>query len=76
MTRFFCIERVGGYKEPEKIFFKMGFENKKYHFCILFAWIISVAIFHEKYEKVLKTNQNVPKTVDNHQEKLVLGLGY
>ena len=35
-----------------------------------------IAIFHQKYEKVLKTTQNVPKTVDNHQEQLVLGLGY
>ena len=33
-------------------------------------------LFHQKYEKVLKTTQNVPKTMDNHQEQLVLGLGY
>ena len=37
---------------------------------------MTIAIFHQKYEKVLKTTQNVPKTVDNHQEQLVLGLGY
>ena len=35
---------------------------------------MTIAIF--QYEKVLKTTQNVPKTVDNHQEQLVLGLGY
>ena len=38
--------------------------------------IKTIAIFHQKYEKVLKTIHNVPKTVDNHQERLVLGLGY
>ena len=52
----------------------MGFENKKYHFCILFAWTTSVAIFHKKYEKVLKTTQSVPKTVDNHQEKFRISI--
>ena len=26
-------------------------------------------------EKVIKTTQNVPKTVDNHLEQLVFGLG-
>ena len=52
----------------------MGFETKKYHFCVLFDWTTTIAIFHQKYEKVLKTTQNVPKTVDNHQEQLVLGL--
>ena len=35
-----------------------------------------IAIFYQKYEKVLKTTQNEPKTVDNHQEQLALGLGY
>ena len=29
-------------------------------------------MFHQKYEKVLKNTQNVSKTVDNHQEQLVL----
>ena len=37
---------------------------------------MTIAIFHQKYEKVLKTTQNVPKIVDNHQEQLVSGLGY
>ena len=32
-------------------------------------------VFHQKYEKVLKTTQNMPQTVDNHQEQLALGLG-
>ena len=54
----------------------MGFETKKYHFCVFFALPATIAIFHQKYEKVLKTTQNVPKTVDNHQEQLVMGLGY
>ena len=54
----------------------MGFETKKYHICILFTQTMKIAIFHRKYEKVLETTQNVPKTVDNHQEQLVLGLGY
>ena len=49
----------------------MGFETKKYHFCVLFAWTMTIAIFHQKYKKVQKTSQNVPKTVDNHQEQLV-----
>ena len=30
----------------------------------------------ENWTALLKTTQNVPKTVDNHQEQLVLGLGY
>ena len=34
------------------------------------------AIFNLKFEKVIKTTQNIPKTVDNHQKQLVLGLGY
>ena len=54
----------------------MGFETKKYLFHVLFACIMSIAIFHHKYENLLKTTQNVPKTVDNHKEQLVLGLGY
>ena len=37
---------------------------------------MTIDIFHQKYEKVLKSTQNVPKTVDNHHERLVLGLGY
>ena len=53
----------------------MGFETKKYHFCILFACTKTIAIFHQKFEKVIKTSQNVPKTVDNHLEQLVFGLG-
>ena len=51
---------------PLEIFFKIGFETKKYHFCILLAWTVTVAILHPKFEKVIKTTQNVPKTVDNH----------
>ena len=30
---------------------------------------------HPKFEKVIKTTQNVPKTVDNQKEQLVFGLG-
>ena len=37
---------------------------------------MTIAILHQKYEKELKSTQNVPKTVENHQEQLVLGLGY
>ena len=44
----------------------MGFETST----------MTIAIFHQKCEKVLKTNQNEPKIVDNHQQQLVLGLGY
>ena len=29
------------------------------------------AILHPKFEKVIETTQNIPKTVDNHQEQLV-----
>ena len=36
----------------------------------------TIANFHQIYEKVLKTTQNVPKTIGNHQVQLVLGLGY
>ena len=50
---------------------KIGFETKKCHFCIILAWTVTVAI-----GKINKTTENVPKTVDNHQEQLVLGLGY
>ena len=31
--------------------------------------------WHKKFEKVIKTIENVPKTVDNHQEQLVFGQG-
>ena len=37
---------------------------------------MTIAIFHRKYEKALIPTQNVPKTIDNHQEQLVMGLGY
>ena len=37
---------------------------------------MTIAIFHQKYEKVQKTNQNIPKTVDNHQEQLFFGSGF
>ena len=37
---------------------------------------MTIQDLHQKYEKVLKTTQNVPKTVNNHQEQLVLGLGF
>ena len=45
-------------------------------FWVLLALTVTEAILHPKFEKVLKTIQNVPKTVDNHKEQLVLGLGY
>ena len=35
---------------------------------------MTIDIFCQKYEKVLKTTQNVPKTVGNHQEQLVFCL--
>ena len=54
----------------------MGFETKKYNFCVLFAQTLTIVIFHQKCEKVQKTTQNAPKTVDNYQEQLVLGLGF
>ena len=52
-----------GIKITYEKFFKMGFETKNYHFCILFAQpaAISIVIFNQKYEKVLKITQNVPK---------------
>ena len=34
---------------------------------------MTIAIFHQKYEKVQKTMQNVPKTIDSHQEQLEKG---
>ena len=39
-------------------------------------FLIEISIFHQKYEKLLKTNQNLPKTADYHPEQLVLVLGY
>ena len=54
----------------------MGFETKNYNFCILFARTMTLANFQKKHEIEQKTTKNVPKTVDNHQEQLVLGLGY
>ena len=57
----------------------MGFETKKYHFCILFAQTMTMATFHQKYEKVQKNHskwkniffQNCSKLPKNHirQEK-------
>ena len=71
------LQRKGwGTKIPQENFLKIGFEAKKCHFCVLLAWTVTVAILHPKFEKVIKTTQNVPKTLDNHQEQLVLGLGY
>ena len=57
-------------------FLKIGFQTKKYHFCVLFALTVTVAILRPKFEKLIKTTQNVPKTIDNHQKQLVFGLGY
>ena len=39
-----------------------------YHFSVLFTLTPTIAVFLQNYEKVLKTTQNVPKTVDNYQE--------
>ena len=55
------------------VLFKIGFETKKYHFCVLLAWTVTVAIFHPIYEKLIKTIQNVPKSVDNHKEPGLAG---
>ena len=52
------------------IFLKIGFETIKYHFCVLLALTVTVAILHPKFEKVIKSTQNVPKTVEHHQEQL------
>jgi len=35
---------------------------------------VTEAILHLKFEKVKKTTQIVPQTLDNHLEQLVLGL--
>jgi len=53
-----------GTKIPKDNFLKIGFETKKYHFCVLFALTVTVAILRPKFEKVIKTTQNVPKTID------------
>ena len=72
----FLHKKGRGTKIPQENFKKIGFETKKYHFCVLVSSTVTAAILHPKFEKVIKTTQNVPKTVDNHQEQLVLGLGY
>ena len=55
-----------GIKRTKENFFKMGFETKNCHFYILFIWTVTIAILHQKFEKVIKTTQNVSKPVDNH----------
>ena len=40
--------------------------EKNCHFCILLARLTTIQVLHQKFEKVPKTTQNVPKTVDNH----------
>ena len=52
-------------------FLKIGFGSKKYNVCGFLVWTVTAAILHQKLEKVIKKTQNVPKTVDN-QEQLVL----
>ena len=37
---------------------------------------VTIAILHQKFQKVIKTTQNVPKTVDNHQEQLVFNFSH
>ena len=44
----------------------MGFETKNCHFYILFTLTVTIAIIHQEFEKVIKTTQNVPKTLDNY----------
>ena len=61
---------MGGGKITIGSFLKIGFETKKYHFCILLDWIATEAILHPNFGKVIKTTQNVPKTVDNHKKTI------
>ena len=63
---FFAQEGVGDQNTIGIFFWKIGFETKKYHFCVLLDWIVTEAILHPNFEKVIKTTQNGPKTVDNH----------
>ena len=65
-----------GTKITQENFLKIGFLPKKCHFCVLLSRPATIHIFHLKFEKVIKTTQNVPKTVDNHQGQLVLGFRY
>ena len=66
-----CIQIWSGQGEQETLAVmfptvepKLVVMTKKYHFCLLFA--CTIAILHPKFEKVIKTTQNVPKTVGNH----------
>ena len=34
---------------------------------------MTVDILHPKFEKVIETNENLPKTVGNHKEQLIFG---
>ena len=50
-------------------FFQIGFQPKKCHFFILLARPATDQVLCQKFEKVTKTNQNVPKTVIDIWEK-------
>ena len=48
----------------------MGSETKKYHFCVLFAWTTPIAIFHQKYEKVLIQIQDPEFVTTNNKNAI------
>ena len=74
LIQFFHTARMGGQKNLRKIF-KIRILPKQYHYCILLASPAETHVLYQKFEKEIKTTQNVPKTVDNHLEQLVFGLG-
>ena len=56
-------------------FLKNRILDQKVQFLCTFSLNSENRILNLKFEKVIKTNQNVPKTVGNHWEQLVFGLG-
>ena len=80
LTRFFLHRKGWGIEITQEIFLKWVLRPRSTilcTFCLNYGpQSMAIAIFHQKYEKVLKTTRNVPKTDNNHQKQLVLGLGY
>ena len=69
-TNFFIYKKGLGGKKQGKLFWNW-FWNQ--HVQFLHTFCMSNSHFTSEILKMLKTSQNVPKTVVFHQEKLVLG---
>ena len=74
LTLFFAWEGVGNQNTIGNISKNMIWDQKL-PFLRTFSFDNDSSYFTPKIWKSDKTAQNLPKTVDNHQEQLVFGLG-